>query len=365
MAIYKESMRYGALALMVVAACKGKAVNHQRPTKSGDAAIAEHVADAAPIDAPAKAARPEHTAWSLVDNRHLAHRGVAGELVLDATTAGFARYTHFGTPIDRWHLGAQIDNERAALADRVAALDVPIIPEQTPPTQITARVNAAEKKQVLAVKVNGVLASKLAKIPLEIGWQTIAIEVDAGKLKPGENDVAFETVGGKGKKGVAFSWLRFGATHPSADEEPLKATVFDAKADAIELAEGASLTWYVTIPDGAHLVGEVAATCHVEVGARAGDGNLVGGMLGADQDRVDLSAMSGKVVRLSLTARDCPRARITHPRVTLHGPEPTRMPKAEPPKLVILWMMDALRADKIPIFTPGARAQTPNFDELA
>ena len=27
--------------------------------------------------------------------------------------------------------------------------------------------------------------------------------------------------------------------------------------------------------------------------------------------------------------------------------------------------MDALRADKIPIFTPGARAQTPNFDELA
>jgi arylsulfatase A-like enzyme len=27
--------------------------------------------------------------------------------------------------------------------------------------------------------------------------------------------------------------------------------------------------------------------------------------------------------------------------------------------------MDALRADKVPIFTPGARAQTPNFDELA
>ncbi|MEJ7601481.1 MAG: sulfatase [Kofleriaceae bacterium] len=27
--------------------------------------------------------------------------------------------------------------------------------------------------------------------------------------------------------------------------------------------------------------------------------------------------------------------------------------------------MDALRADKVPVFTPGARAQTPNFDELA
>jgi arylsulfatase A-like enzyme len=32
---------------------------------------------------------------------------------------------------------------------------------------------------------------------------------------------------------------------------------------------------------------------------------------------------------------------------------------------VILWVMDALRADKIPIFTPGARAQVPNLEELA
>ena len=31
----------------------------------------------------------------------------------------------------------------------------------------------------------------------------------------------------------------------------------------------------------------------------------------------------------------------------------------------MLWVMDALRADKVPMFTPGARAQTPNLDELA
>ncbi|HUS28414.1 MAG TPA: sulfatase, partial [Kofleriaceae bacterium] len=128
---------------------------------------------------------------------------------------------------------------------------------------------------------------------------------------------------------------------------------------------GASLVWYVTIPEGAHLVGEVAGVCHVEVGARSAEGTLAGGMLGADQDRVDLSAMGGKVVRLSLTARDCPRARVVHPRVTLHGPPVEALPKADPPKLVILWVMDSLRADKIPVFTPGARAQTPNFEELA
>ena len=47
---------------------------------------------------------------------------------------------------------------------------------------------------------------------------------------------------------------------------------------------------------------------------------LAAGLLGADVKRVDLSASAGKVVRLALTARDCPRARIAHAAITLHGP---------------------------------------------
>src|SRR6185503_8315365 len=69
--------------------------------------------------------------------------------------------------------------------------------------------------------------------------------------------------------------------------------------------------------------------------------------------------------RLKLETRDCPRAKLVAPRITLHGPEPQLLPKADPPKYIVFWVMDALRADKIPIFTPGARAQTPNFEELA
>src|SRR5664279_1332870 len=95
------------------------------------------------------------------------------------------------------------------------------------------------------------------------------------------------------------------------------------------------------------------------------DPRRIGGVMAADSPRIDLTGSAGKVVRLALTARDCPRARITHPRITLHGPAPVALPKAEPPRYIILWVMDALRADKIPIFTPGARAQTPNIDELA
>lgn len=356
---------------MLLAACTSKkhapeahdAGPHGKPT---EAVTAARVADAAAAT-PAKPARTEHTVWKLVDNRHTAHRSVdGGDLVLDATNVGFARYTRFGVPAVHWHLGATVGNERAALADAVAAIEVPIIPEQPAPTQITARVNAADAKQSLLVRVNGNKGrkQKLAQIKLEAGWQTIAFPIEKAWIKPGENVIAFETTG-KSKSKVGFSWIRVGAVKPPGDQNPLAAATFDAKADTIELDEHASLTWYVAIPEGAHLVADVAKPCHIQVGARAGDQSFVGGLLGSDEKRVDLSGIAGKTVRLSLTTRDCPRAKIVQPRITLHGPAPETLPKAEPPKYVILWVMDALRADKLPIFTPGARAQTPNFEELA
>ncbi|HEY5945053.1 MAG TPA: sulfatase [Kofleriaceae bacterium] len=356
------------LALLLLGCGSKKRTPGDDAGRRSDAAVVSQLADAARPDAAvAKAARTEHTVWKLVDNRHTAHRAVdGGDLVLDATNVGFARYTRYGVPVAHWHMGAQVGGERAALADQLAAIEVPIIPEQPTPTQITARVNAADKKQSLLVRVNGNKGrkQKLAQIALEPGWQTVGFAVDKTWIKPGENVIAFETIG-KGKSKVGFSWIRVGAVKPPADQNPLAAAVFDAKADSIELADHASLTWYVSIPEGAHLVADVAAPCHVEVGARAGDASFVGGLLGADVSRVDLSGIAGKSVRLSLTTRDCPRARIVQPRITLHGPDPETLPKAEPPKYVILWVMDALRADKIPIFTPGARAQTPNFEELA
>jgi hypothetical protein len=66
--------------------------------------------------------------------------------------------------------------------------------------------------------------------------------------------------------------------------------------------------------------------------------------------------MAGKTVRLSLMTRDCPRARIVHPRISVHGPAPVALPKAEPPRQVVLWRVAGLRAD--PAFDELARAST-------
>lgn len=341
--------------LLVVAACSGK--KHAREDAAPGAQVAQLARDAQPVAvdaAPAaKTTRIEHTAWVLADNRHTAHRFVGGELVVDAGDIGFARYTKFGLPVVRWKLGEVVEGEKAAVADRLASLELPLANGQAVTTQLTMRVHG-EAKQVLTIKVNG---RKVSAAKLEAGWQTIAVPLASAGLYAGEDQVVMETTGGKGK--VALAWLRFG----EATDDPRGAATFDG--ETIELAKDAGLAWYVPVPEGAQLVAEVPAPCHVEVAARANDESMAGGLLGPDEPRVDLTPIAGKAARLMLTARDCPRAKLVHARITLHGPDPQPLPAGEPPKLIILWVMDALRADKIDLFTPGARAKTPNMDELA
>jgi arylsulfatase A-like enzyme len=334
----------------------GAAETAVRPPAAAGARMAS-----AAVDRPVAPARSEHAVFHLVDNRHAAHRYSDGELVLDAADLGFARYTRFSMPAPRWALGQDVDGVRAAVADRLASLEVPLSADQARRvTFVTARVHGADDQR-LTLKVNGRKPGKDASVELVAGWITVSIPVARGYFGAGENLVVLETTGGRGK--VAFEWLRFGSSignrDPRADAE------FDREAGAVAVARDAALAWYVTVPDGAHFVAAVNAPCKVELRARASDASFAGGLLSADRSRVDLTAMAGRVVALTLTARDCPRATLRAPRITLHGPEPAALPPAEPPRYIVLWVMDALRADKLSIFTPGARARTPNFEELA
>ncbi len=355
-----------ALGVLLLMACGSKKqAQDAAPAVPADAAkaVAVAVADASPIDAAPP--RPEHAVWSLVDNRHGAHRIVDGDLVLDASTIAFARYTRFGVPAPRWHHGHDVEGTRASFADKLAALEIPLTVEQARTAgQVTLRVHAPDVAR-LEIKVNGRKASKDSRIDLVAGWQTVALAVEPGRFGVGENLVMLESaVKGKTKGRLAFAWLRVGDPKPIDANDPRAAATFDPNG-TIELARDASLTWFVPLPEGAHLIADVATPCKIEVRARPSADAFAGGTLSGDGARVDLTAMGGRVVALSLTTRECARATIKRPRITLHGPDPQPLPTAPPPRYVVLWIMDALRADKIPLFTPGARAQTPSFDELA
>jgi hypothetical protein len=125
------------------------------------------------------------------------------------------------------------------------------------------------------------------------------------------------------------------------------------------------------VPAAAVLVAAVARpahggpACRIEVSARADDGAEVHGELGADRDRIELGAVGDRAVRLELTARGCARAELADPVITVAGPAPAPPPTGPPPRYVVLWVFDALRADRVRPFQPGARAEVPNFDKLA
>ncbi len=363
------------LAVVAAAACGSnkKRRSEDVVARPGDAQASAPAAPTTPAAPPTPAmpaapARAEHAVFHLVDNRHAAHRFVDDELVVDASDIGFARYMRFGVPAPRWHLGQLVDGERAAIADRLATLELPLtVGQARAAAQLTARIHG-EPGQVVTLKVNGRKGGKAATVALTAGWQTVMVPVEPGRFMTGENQLVLETSGGKGKvrdKGkIALAWLRVGAARTTADD-PRPRTTFDPSSSAISLHDNAAVSWFVTIPDGAHLVADVSVPCRIEVRARASDDSFAGGLLAGEAARVDLAQMAGKVVALQLTARDCDVATVTRPRITLHGPAATLLAKAAPPRYIILWVMDALRADKIAAFTPGARAQTPNFDELA
>lgn len=361
---YSQRMRW--LWALLVVGCGGSA---EQPTEtpgsaatSIDAPVAVKPADAA-VAKPA--GRPEHAVFSLVDNRHAAHRYYAGDLVIDGSDAGLAKYTRFNVPAPKWKLGP-IGGKRAAQPDRQAILEVPLDATMTAQIDRLELRVFAKAKQKLAVRINGRPIGKDAKssrVELAEGWQELSLPIESDRLGAGENQLMFETTGDKARLGV--EWLRLAGKGKQIVGDPRVTAAFDAKASAITLARDATLLWYVTLPEGAHLVAEVTGTCKVDVRATTSDDSFVGGVLAADQPRVDLTKLAGRVVGLALTTRDCAKATITAPEIRVHGPGSSESAKPQPPKYVVLWVMDALRADKLPGFTPGARAATPNLDELA
>jgi arylsulfatase A-like enzyme len=329
---------------------------------SGAAVAVGSGADAADAIDAAPAARIEHAAWKAGDNRMMAHRLVDGDLVVDAATTGVARYHRFGMPAPHWKLNAVVDGEKASTTETLPALEVPLTAEQIGAAAVVVRIHVAEPGR-LAVRINGGRASD-APVPLIAGWQTVVVPVAAGRWQIGENLIAFDA-GRRAQVGIA--WLRVAKAAAPSTDDPRAAGVFDPATDAFTFAGGAGLAWYVVIPVGANLVGDVVGdpACRIEVGAKTSDGTFVGGLLAGAGARVDLSSLAGRAVRLELVVRDCDRATLTGGRITLHGEQPVVPAPGPPPRYVVLWVMDAQRADRIPVFQPGTPVETPAFDELA
>ncbi|MBP6628088.1 MAG: sulfatase [Kofleriaceae bacterium] len=303
--------------------------------------------------------------WSLGANRLLLHRSVDGELVADGRGHALSHYTGFGPHPGRWRLAVPVAGQTAAIAGRQAELELPLTADQAGAiVELQARVHVPAARTI-TIKLDGRKAGPGARAALVPGWQDLRVPVPAGLLRAGDHRVALDGGGGV----LALRWLRLahraGADAPLPD--PLTAAGYDAEHDRFTLRAGAGLHTHVLLPAGAQLVGTVGggAGCALEVRATTSDGSFAGGLLSADVGRVDLSTVGERAVALSLVARDCGELTLDAAGVELAGPAPAPPALAPPPRYVVLWVMDALRADRVRTFTPGARAETPTFDALA
>ncbi|HSN28212.1 MAG TPA: sulfatase-like hydrolase/transferase [Kofleriaceae bacterium] len=350
------------VAALALCACgKSKPHNDEPPTKVGEAAPQKTVAPAvAPQKAPARG--PEHPVYSLVDSRLSAHLTRGGGLVLDAGSAGFAKYTRIGNVMKgakkAWDLRQTEGEIKVAKIDgKSGTVFVPLTAAQV--AKGTVRIRAFSPggdKQPVSLKVND---NKDINGSFDAGWSTLELKVPEGQLHEGENAISIFAK----KSGLEVAWIQIGAQTPLADDASVK--FYDAGSRSLVIPKDGAMSWFVAVPEKAKLTADLSdGACTVHVTATADDGATADGKLVGTGSAVDLASVAGKAARIDLATEGCPEAHLTNASLVLPGDAP-QVKRGDPPKYVVFIVMDSLRADRIRAFNPKARPETPNWDKLA
>lgn len=355
---------YLVVAALAFCACgKSKPASSDKPSEA-KVGEGQHAATAAPpaMPPPKAAARgPEHPVYSLVDNRLSAHLTRGGGIVVDAGSAGFAKYTRLGNIMKgakkAWDLRqTEGDIKVARLTGKSGTVFLPLTAAEAGRPTVRIRAFSGDKQPV-SLKVND---NKDINGNLEAGWSTLDLTIPAGQLHEGENSLSLFAK----KSGLEVAWLQVGAQAPVvADDGEVK--FFDAGSKSLVIPKDGAMSWFVAVPDKAKLTGDLSdGACTIHVTATADDGATAEGKLVGTGSAVDLAALGGKAARLDLSTEGCPESHLSNAALVLPG-DAAQVKRGDPPKYVVFIVMDSLRADRIRAFNPKARPETPNWDKLS
>lgn len=308
------------------------------------------------------------TGYDLVANVPLAHVYRDG-VVADAAVPGFVKYIRDMN--GSWKLGISEDGRPGAyLPGLQANLWLPVGPEMAGvPLVLEAGFKPIGKDQRADIFVEG---DKVGHLVLEPGWQTHRIEVPAGKVKPGIVKVrlhfrrSVEHAGTKTAAAIRFVRLTPAASAPApGDESAIAAALLPNRGDGgLILPDGGGLDYYVTPVKGMTLQGKASGGT-VEVFTQL-DGKKPERLGGGAELSLSLDKVAGKAVRLMLRGKGGP-VQLAGARIA--GGQP-KAPAAVKPRYVIFWLIDTLRADKLPFYAmPNAngrpKVKTPHLSALA
>lgn len=164
---------------------------------------------------------------------------------------------------------------------------------------------------------------------------------------------------------------------PAAEKLPLHhelvrdVAIGGAKRKALDVRAPSKLSFYVDIPQQAALsfrVGQAegsGATAKVRVKAEGEPSKELFSQALSPTWReqvISLADFAGKVARVELVAEGSGGVAWASPSVVV--PE-VKVDKAEPAKHVIVLTIDTLRADRLRVYTPKSRVETPALDQFA
>jgi arylsulfatase A-like enzyme len=346
-----------AAALLV--AC-GKSGDKKPPPKVTDGS-GTGTGSGTGVKAPVKAASrgPEHPVYSLADNRLSAHLVRGGGLYLPAGSAGFAKYTRFGNqhrnPKKAWTLR---QSGAALLVGSSGLVVVPLtFADLEQPIVRVRATNERPETRAFSVRVNG---NKDVNGSLAPGDNTVELAIPPGQLREGENELMFFVGGGAGLKVTA---IQVGG---AAMADAAASTFWNADKKRLVLSHGGGLAWYLLVPDKARVTADIDdGACSAKLTATAQDGAVLTGALTGLGSAVDLGELAGKAVRLQIVADGCPTVELANAALVVPGEAATPPVRGEPPKYVVLFIMDSLRADRVKPFNREARPDVPTWDKLA
>jgi choline-sulfatase len=364
----------------------------------GGGAPALQTAPASAKEAGAAAAGPAptdlagyRTAFDLVDNRIQAVSHRDGRLVIDAGSPDLLKFID-GDWKTSWIIGEKDQGAPAALVGNISSLlYVPIDADgdgaggsALRDTLLSITCRALLPKQKVSIFVN---EKPVGTLDIDGPSRRYDFTVPAAALKLGENRLRLTfrgagPVAGGRRSAAAVTSIEVG---PAAlGPAPAGAGARSVAAKNVDLGgtrrraltlggKSARISYYLQVPAGAQLAlayGAPAGAADVLVRVAA-DGRPArtvyeGHAQAAWTDAVvDLSAAAGRASRIDLVSRGGEVA-WGDPRVVVKA-APAPAPVAVQPRFdrVFVWMVDTLRADKVHVYNPKTRVQTPTFDAFA
>jgi arylsulfatase A-like enzyme len=274
----------------------------------------------------------------------------------------------------RWVYGRQFQGRAAALPQSIRADFWVSIPQEMSDTKLALDVVLAPtgNKQVMDVFVGG---KKIKNVTFTTrDWQTVRVTLPAKVVSAKITKIKLHfrrrnAVPDAGKSPAAIRALRIGPASAEVlphNEATLSALLNTRSGDQVQIKAGHGLDYYVTPSSAAHVLQGQVDGGKMDVWAQVDKKSPKRITDVSGKFKVNLKKFINRPLRLMLRAQQA----SLKLRGQIGGESKSSLPKIKPPKYVIFWLIDTLRADKLSFYqTPNsngrAKVKTPHLNAFA